>query len=369
MITVLFVDDEPALLDVSRLYLEKTGDLKVDLCYSAEQALERLRERSYDVVVSDYEMPGMDGISFLKVLRRIGDQTPFIIFTGKGREHVVIEALNNGADFYLQKGGDPRSQFTELIHKIRVAVERFQKEGALQVTRHSVEKAGIPIFWVDVRGRIIYANESAGKILGYSPDELRLLSMSSLDPFFSPQEWSLFAERLKLHLTMTVHMVFRTQRAENVPAAVVFSHGDVGGRDLIFAYAFPRALSAAAEPLLEVVTSQCHALADSLSCLYLELTTAGEIIFLNGAASAFLGKTLTDPGERRYTIFEITARGQHQWLGEVLSRVVGPKETDLLELSFIRHDGVPCTFLFRRGVCSGPRGLGASYLLEIPQSP
>ncbi len=68
--------------------------------------------------VSDDQMPAMDGIEFLKAVRGWGDKTPFIIFTGKGREDVVIEALNTGADFYLQKGGEPKSQFPELAHKI-----------------------------------------------------------------------------------------------------------------------------------------------------------------------------------------------------------------------------------------------------------
>ena len=67
-------------------------------------------------------MPEMDGIEFLKIVRGRGDKTPFIIFTGKWREEVVIEALNSGADFYLQKGGEPKSQFAELSNKIQHAV-------------------------------------------------------------------------------------------------------------------------------------------------------------------------------------------------------------------------------------------------------
>ncbi len=59
-------------------------------------------------------MPGMDGIQLLKALRDSGDRTPFILFTGRGREEVAIEALNHGADFYLQKGGNVEVQFAEL---------------------------------------------------------------------------------------------------------------------------------------------------------------------------------------------------------------------------------------------------------------
>jgi len=69
-------------------------------------------------------MPGMNGIELLKRSKEEYPKIPFIIFTGRGREEVVIEALNEGADYYLQKGGDPKSQFAELAHKIRTAIEK-----------------------------------------------------------------------------------------------------------------------------------------------------------------------------------------------------------------------------------------------------
>jgi len=258
MITVLFVDDEPPLLDVSRLYLEKTGEIKVDTCYSAEQALEVLRGRVYDVIISDYEMPGMDGISFLKTVRKLGIDTPFIIFTGRGREHVVIEALNSGADFYIQKGGDPRSQFAELIHSVKLAAERFRREGALQVTRYSVERAGIPILCFNRRGNVVYANTSACAALGYSSRELCLLHAADLDPFLSPSEWSHFVDRLELHEKMTLHLVMRTKSGQDLPVPVSFSWGEFRGRALVFAYAFPRAAEAAMTPVSGCVpTSTC----------------------------------------------------------------------------------------------------------------
>ncbi len=129
LVSILYVDDEPALLEIFRLFLERTGEFSVTTAESAAVALDLLASRSFDAVVSDYQMPGMDGIAFLKHLRTTGDTTPFIIFTGKGREEVVIQALNEGADFYLQKGGDPKSQFAELTNKIRYAVSsrRFER--------------------------------------------------------------------------------------------------------------------------------------------------------------------------------------------------------------------------------------------------
>ena len=124
MLSALYVDDEPVLLEVGKLFLEKFGEMKVDTLEFPGEALERIRVHKYDIIISDYEMPEMNGIKLLKIIRAEYPLLPFIIFTGRGREEVAIEALNNGADYYLQKGGDPKSQFTELIHIVQRAVER-----------------------------------------------------------------------------------------------------------------------------------------------------------------------------------------------------------------------------------------------------
>ena len=124
MISVLLVDDEPVILDIARAFLERHGEFSVTTVLSAQEGLTMLQEQSFDAVVSDYEMPVMNGLAFLRAIRENGNHIPFIIFTGRGREDVVIEALNAGADYYIQKGGDPRAQFTELAYKIRESVRK-----------------------------------------------------------------------------------------------------------------------------------------------------------------------------------------------------------------------------------------------------
>jgi PAS domain S-box-containing protein len=128
MIHVLYVDDEPDLLVLGKIFLEKPGAMTVETATSAREALEMLERYPYDAVVSDFQMSEMNGISLLKHIRAESGDLPFILFTGKGREEVVIEALNHGADFYLQKGGDPQAQFTELHHKIVLAVRQRESD-------------------------------------------------------------------------------------------------------------------------------------------------------------------------------------------------------------------------------------------------
>ncbi|AGB02000.1 PAS domain S-box protein [Methanoregula formicica] len=129
---VLYVDDEPELLEMAKIFLEMNGEFQVGISTSAKEVISLPLTRSYDAIVSDYEMPVMNGIAFLKHVREQFGDIPFILFTGRGREEVVIDAINNGADFYLQKGGSAQAQFAELAHKIRQAVVKRRAQAELQ---------------------------------------------------------------------------------------------------------------------------------------------------------------------------------------------------------------------------------------------
>ena len=175
MISVLYVDDERDLLEVTKLFLEMGGDIKVTTMLSAKEALEQ-DIGSFDAVVSDYLMPGMDGIVFLKAVRQRYGDIPFILFTGRGREEVVIEAINNGADSYLQKGADPNAQFAELAHRIRQAVKRRHAEQSLQESEKRLADIinFLPdaTFAIDKSGHVIAWNRAIEKLTGVLSGEI-----------------------------------------------------------------------------------------------------------------------------------------------------------------------------------------------------
>jgi PAS domain S-box-containing protein len=123
MISALYVDDDPSFLEIGKMFLEHSGMIQITTAISAKAALEIMQEQIFDVIISDYEMPGMNGIEFLKKIREKNAIIPFIIFTGRGREDVAIEALNSGASFYLQKDGNPAALFIELINMVNRAVQ------------------------------------------------------------------------------------------------------------------------------------------------------------------------------------------------------------------------------------------------------
>lgn len=132
MDSLLYVDDEPALLEISKIFLEQTGEFTVTTVDGADEALKVLETGLCDLVISDYQMPERDGIELLREIRSRYPELPFILFTGRGREEIAIRAFELGADFYLQKGGDPRAQFAELTQKVRQAIRRRRAEEALK---------------------------------------------------------------------------------------------------------------------------------------------------------------------------------------------------------------------------------------------
>jgi PAS domain S-box-containing protein len=170
-ISVLYVDDDLPLLEVSKLYLEDSEDFHVDIVESPLHALDILLHRPYDAVVSDYQMPQMNGIEFLKILRKNYPALPVILFTGKDREEIAITALENGADFFLQKGGEPKSMYAELSHKIRKSVEQYRAEQALLENeirlRQQIQNASDHIRILDADGRVVCDSPSTSSLFGY----------------------------------------------------------------------------------------------------------------------------------------------------------------------------------------------------------
>lgn len=176
MLSLLYVDDEPGLLEIGRLFLEGGGDFTVTTALSAREGLKELDQHTFDAIVSDYQMPEVNGIEFLKAVRNSYGSVPFILFTGRGREEVVIEAINNGADFYLQKGGDPKAQFAELAHKIHQAVSRRQAEYALLDSERRLSDLinFLPdaTFAIDTDGNVIAWNRAIEEMTGIASADI-----------------------------------------------------------------------------------------------------------------------------------------------------------------------------------------------------
>jgi len=136
-ITILFVDDERQLLSVLASNLEEDiDDLEIVTASNATEAMDRLQKVEVDCIVSDFKMPGTDGLSLLERSREVEPNIPFILFTSKGSEDIASRAINANVTDYLQKdlGGE---SLTLLSNRITNAVaERRAREAVEDTLTH-----------------------------------------------------------------------------------------------------------------------------------------------------------------------------------------------------------------------------------------
>ncbi|MDD1724406.1 MAG: response regulator [Methanospirillum sp.] len=113
---VLLVDDNEDILFIGKIYLERSERFIVDIAVSAVEGYHLMQQQPYDIIVSDYDMPEIDGISFLNHIRREGYNIPFIICSSKERGEIKTCTSNRYS--YIQKNGNPIRQYSELSEMI-----------------------------------------------------------------------------------------------------------------------------------------------------------------------------------------------------------------------------------------------------------
>ena len=170
--TVLHVDDDAAFADLVADALERVDEtIEITTATSAADGLAALEAHSVDCIVSDYQMPEMDGLAFLSAVREDHPELPFILFTGQGSEQVASEAISAGVTEYLQKGGGT-DQYTVLANRIDNAVARYRAERQADQAYHALETAREGISLLDEDGYFTYVNDEYCATVGYTRDEL-----------------------------------------------------------------------------------------------------------------------------------------------------------------------------------------------------
>ena len=134
-ISILHIDDNEAFVTLFKTFLEAfNADFTIDIVTSPIKALELLKKHNtYDIIISDYEMPELSGLDLFHELKRMQNTDPFILFTGTGREGLILQALNSGIDYYVQKMPDFHSMTVEINNIILKAIK--QKELEVEASR------------------------------------------------------------------------------------------------------------------------------------------------------------------------------------------------------------------------------------------
>jgi DNA-binding response OmpR family regulator len=120
-IDILIVDDDPEILEIMRLDFEDQPSFVVDTCGSSSAALEKTRAHQYDVIITDWRMPLMNGTQLIRNLRAGGCQSYIILYSGHTISSDIRSALDGGADHVIHRAGDPDAEFAELRQEIRHA--------------------------------------------------------------------------------------------------------------------------------------------------------------------------------------------------------------------------------------------------------
>ena len=171
-IRVLHVDDDHCFLEISKLMLMDMGNFEIDHACCVDEAFKKLANSQYDAVISDYEMPKKDGLQFLKELREGKNDVPFILFTGKGREEVVIQALNLGADHYVNKHVSAEAVYHELAHLVSSAIEKSRDKLRIENDSLALHNVHDAIVSSDANFTITAWNKAAEEFFGYSSIEV-----------------------------------------------------------------------------------------------------------------------------------------------------------------------------------------------------
>lgn len=127
---ILVVDDEPLVVKSLEGLLSLEGDYEIMGFTSCRAALEAIRTRPCDVAISDYLMPEMDGVAFLREVRRLYVEVPLIILTGYADKDSAVRAINEiGLYHYLEKpwDNDDLLQIIDGALNQRLQIHRLQE--------------------------------------------------------------------------------------------------------------------------------------------------------------------------------------------------------------------------------------------------
>jgi PAS domain S-box-containing protein len=188
---LLHIDDEEDFLFLTRLGLQSiNNEIEIDSVLDPREALTRIESVTYDAIICDYEMNELDGLGLLSRLREKGNNTPFIVVTGKSREEIVIKALNLGADFYIEKSLDQKVFYAELHHLLLSAISKNKNFDALLTSesraRALAESTSVGFWQANLDGEILYVNDSMIKMIEFSDPEV--IYDHKIDRFIIPFE-------------------------------------------------------------------------------------------------------------------------------------------------------------------------------------
>ena len=263
--SILVIDDDAAVRQVLGSMLRADGHL-VETVQNGRDGVDCLRNRHFDVALTDLLMPDMDGIQTMAALKALDADIEVVIVTGKAGVDSASAAFKQGACDYLKKPITAQQLHAAVVRAIEVRrlntslppydatralmkstnrqdltisqfLKRKRAEEELRLMQFSVEHALDAVFWMDSEGRIVYANAAACRSLGRSRDELLTLSIPDINPHCRKSGWGKVWKEIKGHGSLIIETEHQTKQGHVFPVEISAKYLEFGGKEYSFTFA------------------------------------------------------------------------------------------------------------------------------------
>jgi len=193
---------------------------------------------AWDVIISDTAMSGITLRDVQNSLAMRRNPPPLIVVSEQADLPRAVEAMRQGALDYLT--WDDRSRLVDAVERALDHQGRVQDQARehkfLRFTQFSIEQAAEAVFWIDSLGRFFYVNDAAGRMLGYAPRELRIMSLFDIDRTLDRADWPKVWERLRGDRSFVAESVLLSSSGRLVPVEVTFNMLVLDGEEYTTAY-------------------------------------------------------------------------------------------------------------------------------------
>jgi PAS domain S-box-containing protein len=189
---LLLVDANPAYFELTQKLLRfHHAGYAVDFASDAAECLQKVSEKTYDLILLTNDLPGISGLGLLDTLRDRGISQPAVLMLEEGQEELALRALEAGALDYVIKS---RGYLTALPYTIQKVIERVrllkQAEESARWQQGGGARRRRGTFLLDRRGRFLSASPDVEALTAYTEDELLELTLTDLMP--REREWEFF---------------------------------------------------------------------------------------------------------------------------------------------------------------------------------
>ncbi len=160
MYNILLLEDDELFCETLKDFLEEEGFL-VESVRDGKSALDRVYEKSFDILLLDVKVPQINGFDFLKLLRDSGDETPAVFITSLTSIKDLSKGFLVGGDDYLKKP----FELEELLIRINALLKRNKKDDLIKIDEE---------FVLDIKRKQLYKN---GKVLDLHLKDIQLLTL------------------------------------------------------------------------------------------------------------------------------------------------------------------------------------------------